>query len=189
MTKISVITGSNRPGRFNIQPATWLYELAKKRTDITVELLDLEKIKLPFYDEAAPPKMNEYTKEHTKEWSKAISESDGFVLVTPEYNHSYSAVLKNALDFVYYEWNYKPVSFISYGSEAGGSRAVEHLRTVAAELKLFDLREQVMLANYWNNMNKQGEYQFTESDVKSATEMLDTLTFWAGEMKKSRAQL
>ncbi|MDQ5951855.1 MAG: hypothetical protein QG639_1136 [Patescibacteria group bacterium] len=186
MTKIKILTGSNRPGRFNIQPATWIYELAKKRKDIEVELLDIEKIALPFLDEPATPMQQSYTKAHTKQWSKTISEGDGFIWVTPEYNHSFSPALKNALDYLLYEWNYKPVTFISYGSEAGGSRAAEHLRGVAAELKMFDLKEQVLLPNYWNHINKAGEYQFSQEKEQAANQMLDTLIFWAKEMKQSR---
>jgi NAD(P)H-dependent FMN reductase len=189
MTNIKIVTGSTRPGRFNIQPANWILELAKKRADILVELVDLEKLNLPFLDEPVPPKMNKYTQDHTKIWSKTVAETDGFVFVTPEYNHSYSAALKNALDYVFYEWNYKPVTFMSYGSEAGGSRAVEHLRGVAAELKMFDLSEQVLLPNYWEHTNEKGEYQFIERNVKAGEDMLDALVFWATEMKESRARL
>ncbi len=186
MITIKILAGSVRPGRFNIQPATWIYEIAKKRSDISVELLDLQQINLPFLDEAAPPSMNQYTKEHTKKWSKTIAEADGFIFVTPEYNHSYSPALKNAIDYLYYEWNYKPVSFVSYGSLAGGARAVEHLRGIAAEIKMYDLREQIMLPNYWENVSKEGKYQFTDRHEKSANDILGQLTFWAKIMKEAR---
>lgn len=189
MTNIKILTGSTRPGRFNTQPANWIYELAKQRNDIQAEIIDLEKLDLPFLDEPVPPKMKKYSKDHTQKWSKIVDETDGFIWVTPEYNHSYSAALKNAIDYVFYEWNYKPVTFVSYGSEAGGSRAVEHLRGVAAELKMFDLSEQVLLPNYWNHMDSQGNYQFSEEKVKAATDMLDTLSFWAKEMKQSRKNM
>lgn len=189
MTKIKILTGSNRPGRFNIQPAEWIYAQVQKRTDIEVELVDLEKIALPFLDEAQPPMMNAYAHEHTKAWSELIGSADGFIFVTPEYNHSYSPILKNAIDYLLYEWNYKPVSFVSYGSLAGGSRAVEHLRSVAAEVKMYDLREQIMLPNYWENLNEKGQYQFTERHVHSAQELLNSLVFWAGELAESRKKL
>lgn len=189
MTTIKILTGSSRPGRFNIQPATWIYNLAKKREDVVVELIDLEKINLPFLNEPFPPKTKKYTHEHTRSWSKTITESDGFIVVTPEYNHSFSAVLKNALDYVYFEWNYKPITFVSYGSEAGGSRAVEHLRDVAAELKMFDLKEQVLLPNYWEHTDENGQFNFTEKHIQAAETMLDQLIFWAKEMSKSRNSL
>lgn len=189
MIKIKIITGSVRPGRFNIQPATWIYDLAKNKTGIEVELIDLARINLPFLDEPIPPSQNQYSQEHTKEWSKIIGETDGFIFVTPEYNHSYSPVLKNAIDYLFYEWHYKPVSFISYGSLAGGSRAVEHLRGVAAEIKMYDLREQILLPNYWDNLNEQGKYQFTESQEHAANSILDELTYWARKMKEARIEL
>jgi NAD(P)H-dependent FMN reductase len=188
MIKIKILTGSNRPGRFNIQPATWITNIAKRRKDIEVELLDLQEINLPFLDEPASPSMRQYTKQHTKDWSAKIDEADGFIFVTPEYNHSYSAVLKNAIDCLYYEWNFKPVSFVSYGT-VGGARAVEDLLGVAREIKLYDLREQVMFPLYWNNLNDKHEYQFNEKDVASANALLDSLVFWANEMKESRSKL
>lgn len=189
MVKIKIIAGSSRPGRFNIQPARFVESLAKEMSGFEVEVLDLQEINLPFLDEAVPPMMHQYANQHTKDWSATIAEADGFVFVTPEYNHSYSAVLKNAIDYLFNEWNYKPVTFVSYGSLAGGSRAVEHLRAVAAELKMYDLREQVLLPNYWNNLNEKGEYQFTEEQQTTTKGMLSSLTFWAAELKNSRLKL
>lgn len=189
MINIKIIAGSTRPGKFNVQPARWITEIAKKREDMNAELLDLSEINLPFLDEPVPPMMQNYSKEHTKQWSAKISEADGFVFVTPEYNHSYSPALKNALDFLFAEWNYKPVTFVSYGSLAGGSRAVEHLRSVVAELRMYDLREQIMLPNYWENLNEKGEYMFSQQHQKSAKEMFDSLVFWANVMKESRDKL
>ncbi|MBI2595948.1 NAD(P)H-dependent oxidoreductase [Candidatus Daviesbacteria bacterium] len=189
MIRIKILTGSVRPGRFNIQPANWIWELAKKRTDIKAELLDLQEVNLPFLDESVPPSQRQYSKEHTKKWSKIINEADGFIFVTPEYNHGVSPVLKNAVDYLFYEWHYKPVSFVSYGSLAGGSRAVEHWRGIAAEIKMYDLREQIMLPNYWENLDENGKYQFNDAHEKSASAMLDTLIFWAKKMKEARKEL
>lgn len=189
MVKIGIIVGSTRPGRFGTQPANWLNELASKREDAEFELIDLAELDLPLLDEAAPPMMNQYSKDHTKQWSETVSGLDGFVFVTPEYNHSFPAALKNAIDFIFYEWNYKPVSFLSYGSAAGGARAVEHLRAIAAEMKMYDIREQVMLHSYWSDLNENGEYQFSVEHEKSATEMLDQLVFWADKMKDARNEL
>lgn len=189
MPKIKIIAGSARPGRFNIQPATWIYDIAKARGDAEVELLDLAQIALPFLDEAIPASQDKYEHEHTKAWAASIGEADGFIFVTPEYNHSYSPVLKNAIDYLFKEWNHKPVSFVSYGSLAGGSRAVEHLRGIAAELKMYDLREQIMFPNYWENMSTEGKYQFSERNADSAKGLLDNLVFWAGAMKEARAKL
>lgn len=189
MVKIKIIAGSVRPGRFNIQPARWITEIAKARPDTETELLDLAEINLPFMDEPEPPMQHKYSKEHTQKWAAKIAEADGFVFVTPEYNHSLSPALKNAIDYLFQEWNFKPVVFVSYGSLAGGSRAVEHLRGVAAEIKMYDLREQVMLPNYWESLNEKGEYNFTERHKESAEAMLDSLVFWSKKMKEARSEL
>ncbi|MBY0309977.1 NAD(P)H-dependent oxidoreductase [Patescibacteria group bacterium] len=192
MITIKIISGSSRPLRFNDQPVRFVEQVAREALmskEVTVEVLDLASINLPFLDEAKPPMMQDYAHDHTKVWSKTIAEADGFIMVTPEYNHSYSPVLKNAIDYLFKEWNHKPVSFVSYGSLAGGSRAVEHLRGVAGELKMYDLREQVMLPNYWDHMTEEGTYDFTERHKESVKELVEQLTFWATEMKAVRAKM
>jgi NAD(P)H-dependent FMN reductase len=189
MPHIAIITGSVRPGRFNIQPATWLYEQMQKRTDSTWSLIDVATLNLPFMDEAAPPMQHAYTHPHTIDWSATVSGIDGFIFVTPEYNHSISPVLKNAVDYLYSEWNYKPVGFVSYGSLAGGSRAVEHWRGIAGELKMYDIREQIMFPNYWENIDASGAYQFSERHVASAQGLADSVIFWAEHMKPARELL
>lgn len=189
MTKIGIIVGSTRPGRFATQPAEWLKELASQRTDAEFELIDIAEANLPLLDEPAPPMMQQYSQEHTKAWSEKISGLDGFIFVTPEYNHSVPAALKNAVDYIYYEWNFKPVAFLSYGSASGGARAVEHWRTIAGEMKMYDIREQIMLHNYWNDLNENGEYQFGEEQTKAAESTLDQLVFWAEKMKPAREEL
>ncbi|PLS81753.1 NADPH-dependent FMN reductase [Candidatus Saccharibacteria bacterium] len=191
MVKIKVITGSSRPGRFNIQPARWIADLAEQRDEVEVELVDLAELNLPFMDEPMPPSMANglYQHEHTIKWAKTIADADGFIFVTPEYNHSYSAILKNAIDYLFFEWHYKPASFVSYGSVAGGARSVEHLRGIAAEIKLYDIREQVLIPNLWGGLNDNGEYQFTDKQAEDANALLDQLVFWAAKMKDARAEL
>jgi NAD(P)H-dependent FMN reductase len=186
MTKIKVITGSVRPGRFNIQPATWIADIAKKHAGIEVELIDLQELNLPFYDEPKPALYGNYVHAHTKKWAKQIGEADGFIFVTAEYNHSYTPVLANALNFLNAEWNYKPVSFVSYGSAAGGARGVEHLRGIAGELRMFDLREQLLLPNYYHNLDEQGNYKFTEAEAEHAQTVVTELATWAKKMKVAR---
>lgn len=144
MIRIAIIIGSTRPGRAGEAVGRWVYEYAKTRTDAECELVDLKEHPLPFLDEAMPPSLGQYSKEHTKAWAKKIASYDAFVFVTPEYNHGMSAVLKNAIDFLYAEWNNKAAGFVSYGS-AGGARAVEQLRTVMAELQVATVRAQVLL--------------------------------------------
>jgi NAD(P)H-dependent FMN reductase len=145
MTKIGIILGSTRPGRNGEAVAKWVLDVASKRTDAEFELIDLLDYPLPHLDEALPPAMGQYANQHTREWAEKIASFDGFVFVTPEYNHSTSAVLKNALDYLFAEWNNKAVGFVSYGS-VGGARAVEHLRLVAGELMMADVRAQVALS-------------------------------------------
>lgn len=189
MVRIGIITGSVRPGRFNIQPAQWIFKLTQQRTDIDVELIDLAELNLPFMDEPHMAVEQRYVHDHTNAWSEQINALDGFIIVTPEYNHSISPVLKNAIDYLYQEWNFKPVAFLSYGSQAGGARATEHLRQIAGELKMYDLREQMLLPSYWEHQNEQGEYQFNERHEKNANEMLTSLIFWAQQMKSARQVL
>jgi len=191
MVSIKIIVGSNRPGRFGIQPANWLHEVAKQYADkANIEIVDLAEINLPFLDETTPPSMSQdYEKEYTKAWAKIISDSDGFVFVTPEYNHSYSAVLKNAIDYLNPEWLHKPVSFLSYGGTAGGARSVEHLRGVVSQLGMYDLTEHMLLPEYYMNLDDQGQYKFSERHEKNAKLMLEALIFWAEKMKDARADL
>jgi NAD(P)H-dependent FMN reductase len=189
MVKINVILGSTRPNRFGVQPAGWIMQQAKDVTGAEFELVDLAEVDLPLLDEPIPPSQRNYSNDHTLEWSKVIDGADGFVFVTGEYNHSIPAALKNAIDYLYHEWNYKPVTYISYGSAAGGSRAVEHLRGVAGEQKMFDLREQILMPNYWEHTDGNGVYQFTEQQAAQAKAMLENLVFWATEMKSVRHKI
>jgi NAD(P)H-dependent FMN reductase len=189
MVKIKLLIGSTRPQRFGIQPANWIYGRAQQRTDAAFELVDLKEVNLPLFDEPQSPMTRNYTQEHTKAWSKVIGEADGFIFITPEYNYSTSAALKNAIDYLYHEWVYKPVSFVSYGSGGGGVRAVEHLRDIVAQVKMFDLREQVIITNYWEQMNDKGEFQPSDAQNKTADALLNELVFWTVQMKQSREEL
>jgi NAD(P)H-dependent FMN reductase len=189
MIKIAILTGSTRPSRFNDIPADWLYKLTSKIKGASFELIDIAQLNLPFLDEPEPAGSERYTKNHTKQWSKKISSIDGFVFVTPEYNHGISPALKNAVDYLYVEWNFKPIAFVSYGSLAGGSRAVEHWRGIAGELKMYDIREQVMFPNYWDNFNVDGSFNFTEKTVKNAEAMMKSLLYWAKIMKDARLKM
>jgi NAD(P)H-dependent FMN reductase len=141
--RIGIILGSTRPGRNGAQVADWVLEQAGKRDGVVYELVDIADYNLPHLDEAIPASQGVYANEHTKAWSSTIDSYDGYVMVTPEYNHSTSGALKNAIDFIYREWNNKAVGFVSYGSAASGARAVEHLRLIVGELQMADVRQQV----------------------------------------------
>ena len=135
MTRIGVILGSTRPGRRGESVARWVMDGAGRRSDAEFELVDLADYPLPHLDEPLPPSMGQYQNAHTQVWAATIGRFDGFVFVTPEYNHSTSGVLKNAIDFLYAEWNNKAMGVVSYGV-VGGARAAEHLRLIAGELQM-----------------------------------------------------
>ncbi len=148
MLKIQIIVGSTRPGRNSRGVADWYLEQVKGTVGAEFEIVDLAEINLPMYDEPVPPKANKYENEHAKKWSAKIAEADGYVWVAPEYNHAMPGVLKNAIDYLYYEWNKKPVAFVSYGS-VGGARAVENMRLVAAELQMVPIAPSVHMVGYY----------------------------------------
>jgi len=141
-----VIVGSTRANRFSEKPAQWIFDAAKSRADLDVELLDLRDYPLPHFDEPASPmaKQGRYDNEGVQRWADRIAEGDAFIIVSPEYNHGYPAVLKNAIDYIYPEWVRKPVGFVSYGN-AGGARAVEQLRQVVIELQMWPIRSAIHL--------------------------------------------
>ena len=145
MIRIGIILGSVRPNRNGEQVAQWVRDMASRRNDTEFKLIDLRDYSLPHLDEPLPPSLGQYQNEHTKRWADTIASFDGFIMVTPEYNHSTSGVLKNALDYLYAEWNNKAAGFVSYGL-AGGARAAEHLRLICAELQMADVRQQVTLS-------------------------------------------
>jgi NAD(P)H-dependent FMN reductase len=144
MTTIKVILGSTRPDRFGEKPARWVAERLGARGDLDVELVDLRDYPLPFYEAAVPPARagRAYDDPATRRWGQKIDEADGFVVVTPEYNHGYPAALKNAFDHTFPEWQRKPVSFVGYGG-VGAARAIEQLRQVAVEMEMAPLRHAV----------------------------------------------
>jgi NAD(P)H-dependent FMN reductase len=185
MLKIAIIVGSTRPGRKADSVAKWVLEQAQTHGGATFEIVDLLDHPLPLLDEPVPPSVQKYSKEHTKAWSKVVSAYDGYIFVTPEYNHSTSAALKNAIDFVYQEWNNKVAGFVSYGT-TGGVRAVEHLRGICAELQVADVRGHVSLSLYTDFENftafKPGDHS------RSMTMMLDQVIAWGGAMKTLREQ-
>jgi len=144
MVKIQVFIGSTRQNRFSEKPAHYIFDELKKREGVEVELVDLRDWPLPFYDEPISPAANKgnYVNELGKKWAAKVGEADGYVMVTPEYNHGYSAVLKNAIDWVFPEWRNKPVGFVGYGN-AGGARAIEQLRQVVIELQMVPIRNAI----------------------------------------------
>jgi NAD(P)H-dependent FMN reductase len=184
MIRIAIIIGSTRPGRKADTVARWIYEIAARRSDAEVEIVDLKDFNLPLLDEPMPPAMGQYSQPHTRAWSTKIDQFDAYIFVTPEYNHAPSAVLKNAIDFLYREWNNKAAGFVSYGIN-GGSLAVEHLRMVMGELQVADVKAQVSLSlvNDFENYSilKPGPRQ-----EKVAHMMLDQVVAWGSALRQLR---
>ncbi|MET4096857.1 NAD(P)H-dependent oxidoreductase [Arthrobacter sp. UYCu712] len=184
MIRIAVILGSTRPGRLGKPVADWVLARASERGDAVFTLLDVADFELPLLDEPVPPSLGRYGHEHTKAWSAAVDAFDGYIFVTGEYNHSIPAALKNALDYLYREWNNKAAGFVSYGS-SGGTRAVEHLRCVAGELQLADVRAQVALplATEFEHYRRFIPSEAAETNLQA---LLDQLIAWAGALKVLR---
>jgi NAD(P)H-dependent FMN reductase len=184
MIRIAIILGSTRPGRIGEGVAHWVEQIAAKRNDAEFELVDIKDFNLPLLDEPVPPSRGQYSKAHTRTWAAKIASFDAFVFVTPEYNHGISGALKNAIDFVYAEWNNKAAGFVSYGS-AGGARAVESLRLVMGELMIADVRAQLMLSlsTDFENFSK---FKPAPMHEKSLNTMLDQLVAWGTALKSVR---
>jgi NAD(P)H-dependent FMN reductase len=177
MTKIGIILGSTRPGRNGEQVARWVLDVAAQRPDADFEIVDLLDYPLPHLDEAIPPSLGRYQNEHTKRWAQRIASFDGYVFVTPEYNHSTSGVLKNAIDYLYAEWNNKAVGIVSYGS-VGGARAAEHLRLIAGELQMADVRQSVSLS-LLTEFENYTVFKPAEYSVGALHTMLDQVVAWS----------
>ncbi|WBQ06740.1 NADPH-dependent FMN reductase [Kribbella sp. CA-293567] len=185
MPKIAIILGSTRPGRNGEAVAHWVLDIAKQRDDAEFELVDIAEYDLPHLDEAVPPSMGQYTQPHTLAWAEKIRSFDGFVFVTPEYNHSTSGALKNAIDFLFAEWNDKAAGFVSYGA-VGGARAVEHLRLVMGELKVADVRNQVTLS-LATDFKNYSEFTPAEYQQGALGVVLDQVISWSNALAAVRA--
>lgn len=186
MVKIYIILGSTRPNRMSEKLAPWVLEVAKKHTEAEFELIDLRDWPLPFYQEVASvDDLTEYSVPLAKKWSEKIKEGDGFVIVTPEYNHGYTAVLKNALDYLYFEWHRKPVGFVSYGGPVGGSRAVEQLRLVSLELKMVPVSTGVHIARVESALD-QNNVPTDPRYGKTLEKLLKDLIWYAKTLKPAR---
>jgi NAD(P)H-dependent FMN reductase len=191
--RILVILGSTREGRYGDKPAHWIRGRLAEHPQLDAELIDLRDWPLPQFDRPVSPARitdGEYGNELAKTWGTTIAAADGFVLVSPEYNHGYSSVLKNALDWIFREWNRKPVSFVGYGS-VGGARAIEQLRQVAIELEMAPIRRAVHLPIdvYLATMKEPAPADpalFAKAEP-AAKLMIDELAWWAVALRRARA--
>ena len=186
LLRVAIIVGSTRPGRKGEAVARWVYEIAGSRGDAEFELGDIKDYDLPLLDEAVSPILSQYSNDHTKAWSAKIASFDAFVFATPEYNHATSGALKNAIDYLYNEWNNKAAGFVGYG-DAGGTRAVEHRRLVMGELMLADVRAQVALSLHTDFENF-CVFKPAPHHEKSVHDVLDQVIAWGGALRSLREQ-
>lgn len=185
--KIGIVISTTRATRFGHKPAEWVKSIAAERSDMAVEILDLRDYPMPFFDEVASNAWVPTTNEVAQRWQKKVAEFDGFVFVTAEYNHGIPAVLKNALDYAYPEWNKKAAALVGYGA-VGGARAVEQLRLIAAELQLATIRTGVYIQGadfmaVWKEGKDLKEVSHLQQGVK---DMLDQLVWWTAALKTAR---
>jgi NAD(P)H-dependent FMN reductase len=184
MLKIGIIAGSTRPGQKSTTVAKWVHEILNSRKDAEFEIVNIGDYNLPLLDEPVPPSMHQYSKAHTNTWSAKIASLDAFIFVTPEYNHGTSAALKNAIDFLFTEWNNKAAGFVGYGS-VGGVRAVENLRLVMGEIKIADVRAQVNLSLFADFENFT-TFKPHEHHAKAVHALADEVIAWGGALKSLR---
>lgn len=184
MIDVAIIVGSTRPGRKAEVVARWIFELARKRSDARFEIVDLAEFNLPHLDEPMPPSLGKYTQPHTKAWAAKIDRFDAFVLVTPEYNHGPAGVLKNAIDFLYREWNNKAAAFVGYGG-SGASRAIEQLRLVMSEVQVATVRAQVGLS-LQTDFENYTAFKPTPRQEAAVAPMLDQLVAWGSALRPLR---
>ncbi|MEV5750421.1 NAD(P)H-dependent oxidoreductase [Actinoallomurus sp. NPDC052308] len=185
MTKIAIIVGSTRPGRIGRVVADWVHQLASKRVGVEYEIVDLADQNLPLYDEEVPAAVGRYAGERTKRWAEVVGRYDGYLVVTPEYNHAPPAAVKNAFDFVYAEWQNKAIGFVGYGA-AGGARSVEHLKLVAVELSIAPVAAQLGLLIPGDFPNYP-EFAPLENREAELERVLDQLESWAQALAAVRA--
>jgi len=189
--KVKIIIGSTRPARFGDKAGNWINDLAKKQSGWDVELLDLRDWKMPFFNEdhslGAQPGV--YTDAVAEKWSKKIAEADAFIITAAEYNRGPTAVLKNALDYAYQEWNKKPVAFVGYGS-VGGARSIEHLRLTSIELQMAPVRTALHIMAPWMLVDDKGGLKPGALDpyVDAVAAMLGQIDWWGRALKTARSQ-
>lgn len=184
---IHVVIGSTRQGRLAEPVGRWFTAIAAARQDLAVEVVDLKEWDLPFLTTPVPPAMAPPSDELTQRWAAKVEEADGYVVVTPEYNHGYPAALKNALDQVFDPWRRKPVSFVGYGGPGGGVRAVEQLRQVVIELEMVPLRHQVSIPRAYMAFDDNGELR-DPWHAGDAIRLLDELAWWAAALRAARSR-
>ncbi|MFF4775550.1 NADPH-dependent FMN reductase [Microtetraspora fusca] len=183
---LQIIVASTRPGRVGLPVAEWFRDRAVAHGAFEVEIVDLAEVNLPFLDEPHHPRLRQYVHQHTKEWSATVERADAFVFVTPEYNHSFNAVLKNALDYLHGEWQYKPAGFVSYGGVSAGTRAVQMLKQVVSGLKMLPVVEAVTIPFVREFVDEEGRVRPNDVMNQAADAMLAEITRTAPALRDLR---
>jgi NAD(P)H-dependent FMN reductase len=175
MPNLTIIIGSTRPGRAGAPIAQWFASRAKDHGGFDVTVVDLAEIGLPLLDEPNHPRLRQYTRQHTKDWSAIVDAADAFVIVTPEYNYGYPASVKNAIDYLHHEWQHKPVGFVSYGGVAAGTRAVQQLKQVVTTLRMLPVTDSVNIPFHSQFLDSDGTFHPNAVLEQAADAMLDEL--------------
>jgi NAD(P)H-dependent FMN reductase len=175
MPNLTIIVGSTRPGRAGAPIAQWFASRAKDHGGFDVNVVDLAEVGLPLLDEPNHPRLRQYTRQHTKDWSAIVDAADAFVFVTPEYNYGYPASIKNAIDYLHQEWNHKPVGFVSYGGVAAGTRAVQQLKQVVTTLRMLPVFDSVNIPFHTRFLDSDGVFHANEVLDQAADAMLNEL--------------
>ncbi|MFW6692235.1 NADPH-dependent FMN reductase [Streptomyces sp. MAR4 CNX-425] len=186
MPRLHVVIASTRPARNGPAVAGWFTRLAEKHGGFDVHVVDLAEVGLPLLDEPHHPAERNYTRQHTKDWSASVDAADAFVFVAPEYNYGMNAALKNAIDYLYFEWQYKPVGFVSYGNTSAGLRAAQMTKQVVTTLKMMPVMESVAIHYVGTHIADDGTFEGTEQMAEAAGVMLDELARFADALRPMR---
>jgi len=185
--ELMILVTSSRPGRAGPSLAQWVEPLARAHGEFRVNLVDLAELNLPFMDEPNHPMKKDYQHEHTKAWSRMVEASDAFLVVAAEYNFGFTAVFKNAIDYLYQEWKNKPVAFVGYGGVAGGTRSIQMMKSVLTSLDMMPVNDAVYLPFFRNQLDAAGQFVPTEEQNKAAAKMLKSLARWAVTLRPLRS--
>jgi len=185
MLNLKIILATTRPARKGPAVADWVLQAAWQQPDFNTELIDLKEQNLPFMDEPHHPRLQQYTQQHTKDWSAKINSADAFIFVTCEYNYGMPATLKNALDFLFKEWAFKPVAMVGYGGISGGTRSLQQLKQITNALKMFPF-DGVILPFFAKQINEEGKFEPTEGNEKALSDMFHELKRLGESMKHMR---
>lgn len=181
-----IVVASTRPGRIGLAVGDWVRSRAAAHGGFAVAVADLAAVNLPLLDEPNHPRLSQYTRPHTQEWSETVAAADAIIFVMPEYNHGYTAPLKNAIDYLYREWQHKPVGLVSYGGVVGGTRAVQQLKPVLAALRMVPMVEAVPIPFVQQHLTEEQRFAATDALDEAATAMLDALARWTEALRPLR---